>query len=131
MDLNHLFVYGTLKRGFSNHHFLKGARYLGPAMTLERYALYSSDYPLVVKEKAFTRIKGELYLVDHPALKRIDTLEGHPDIYYREKILVELDSLTPANSRIIEAWIYFYPEPEGEFLQDGVFPSSLDKGRDE
>ncbi|MBD3793206.1 MAG: gamma-glutamylcyclotransferase [Campylobacterales bacterium] len=34
-----LFVYGTLKKGFENHHFLDGAKFLGEATTKEKYPM--------------------------------------------------------------------------------------------
>ncbi|HBR05796.1 MAG TPA: gamma-glutamylcyclotransferase, partial [Desulfovibrio sp.] len=47
-----VFVYGTLKRGLSNHFFLREARFLGQAQTVERYALYEDEIPLVTRSQA-------------------------------------------------------------------------------
>ena len=44
--MTRVFVYGTLKRGGSNHSFLAGQRYLGPARTPPGFTLHSlGDYP--------------------------------------------------------------------------------------
>ena len=42
-------VYGSLKRGYYNHHFLQGARYQGRFITLRGYALLNlGAYPGMV-----------------------------------------------------------------------------------
>ncbi|GAL14235.1 hypothetical protein JCM19233_5247 [Vibrio astriarenae] len=39
--MQHLvFVYGTLRKGESNHHFIEQSEYLGMCETLPEYALY-------------------------------------------------------------------------------------------
>lgn len=35
-----MFVYGTLKKGFSNHYFLDGAKFIDYALTCEKYQRY-------------------------------------------------------------------------------------------
>ena len=75
---HNLFTYGTLKRGFSNNNLLlDGAEYVGTAKTLEKYSLYKSGIPYVIKGDAVSHIYGELYRVDELTLKIIDKLEGH------------------------------------------------------
>lgn len=59
-----VFVYGTLKRGRSNHFFLKGARLLGQALTVEKHALFEDEFPLVYKDDPQSRIQGEVYALD-------------------------------------------------------------------
>lgn len=55
-----LFIYGTLKRGFPNHHFfedqsLGSIRFVGKAKTIQKY-------PLIIDEK-----NGNLpFLIDSP-----------------------------------------------------------------
>ena len=111
-----LFVYGTLKRGFGNHHYLKTERYIGRAVTKEKYALYEAGIPCVVKNRPVCRIKGEVYEVTKETLRNIDLLEGHPFCYRREKIPVILE-----NGTRIEAWIYFYPHPQGKLNPTGIY----------
>lgn len=111
-----LFVYGTLKRGYGNHHYLSESEFLGKAITKKRYALYSDGIPFLVKEPPVSRIKGELYEVDSETLENVDLLEGHPSVYRREKIVVILE-----DGREVEAWAYFYPHPRGELLRSGEF----------
>lgn len=108
--MSHLvFVYGTLKRGFPNHHYMKSSRFLGAHRTVERY-------PLVVGGRHFSpslfpepgngrRISGELWEVDEETLGRLDELETvHlPTGYRREKARVEPEGGGPA----LDAWTYF------------------------
>ena len=111
-----LFVYGTLKRGFPNHHYLSGAEFLGRARTLERYTLYVDRVPYVVREEKVSFIKGEVYRVSDDILKRVDMLEGHPTHYRRERVKIVLE-----NRKVLEAWIYFYPKPVGRLEPSGEY----------
>lgn len=116
--MEYVFVYGTLRKGCSNHGLLQDAKFLGLARTREKYALYTQDIPYVVKDQAVSHIRGEVYQVDETGLGRLDILEGHPDWYAREKSAVYLDT-----GEKIQAWIYFFPEPHGELVQNGDFLS--------
>jgi len=93
-----LFVYGTLKKGFSNHHYLKNATFLGAAKT-------AVPYPMILKHKAFPYlidkpnkglyIQGELYKVDYQTLLILDELEGYPSHYTRHEIdIIQEDNQT-------------------------------------
>ncbi len=87
-----LFVYGTLKRGFANHFYLQGAKFLGEARTKERYPMVAPkrSYPYLIDRPGIGyHIEGELYEIDHRILKRIDRLEEYPLYYTRKTIVVE------------------------------------------
>ena len=73
-----VFVYGTLKRGGSNHSFLAGQIYLGDAALGYGFALYSlGEYPgLVAEPENPENVTGELWQVDAPTLAKLDALEG-------------------------------------------------------
>lgn len=110
-----LFVYGTLRRGLENHEeYLKNARYMGGALTQEKYALFLDDFPYLTKAAAVSRVAGELYLVDQETQARIDLLEGHPHQYRRELITVVTEQGEPQC-----AWVYFYPEARGRLVESG------------
>jgi len=111
-----LFVYGTLKRGFGNHHFLQHSHFIDTAHTKLKYALYVSGIPFVTEKVQVSRIYGEVYMVTEPTLKRIDALEGHPVWYCRKLIPVLLDK-----GGEINAWLYFNDRPTGSLVSNGIF----------
>lgn len=115
-----LFVYGTLKREFSNHYFLRKAEFVGPARTVERYALYVDEFPFVYPREKICPIIGELYDVDSATLSRLDALEGHPRLYRREMIEVERTN----SGSVVKAWIYFFPQRAGRLVSSGEYMPS-------
>lgn len=88
-----LFVYGTLRQGCPNHRLLFGSRYLGPATTAEPYVMVtqkSRSFPYIFKHPDLytTPIRGEMYEINQETVRQLDALEGHPDHYRRQQILV-------------------------------------------
>ena len=79
----YVFIYGTLKRGERNHRLLAGERFVGEAVTEPLYRLYDCGaYPALVEDAANGRaVRGEVYLVDPPTLRRLDALEAAPHLY--------------------------------------------------
>lgn len=112
----YLFVYGTLKRGFCNHHYLGDARYISPGKTLNDFALYTIEYPFLCHAPALYSVSGEVYQISQNDLARVDVLEQHPDDYCREVIDVLL-----ADGSQLQAWTYFHPQSQGRLLSEGVF----------
>jgi gamma-glutamylcyclotransferase (GGCT)/AIG2-like uncharacterized protein YtfP len=89
--VNTVFVYGTLKRGGSNHLFLRGQNYLGDARTAPGFTLYSlGDYPGMVRAPGDTHgVTGELWAVDDGCLAELDRLEGLDEgLYERIDVLL-------------------------------------------
>lgn len=124
MYLKHLvFVYGTLKRGFSNHFFLEGARCRGRARTREHYALYEGEYPFVFRKERVGPIYGEVYEVDTQTLMKLDRLEEHPDYYCRDQVEVVLD-----DGGSLTAWLYFFPAPQGRLIRSGEWSAPMQQG---
>lgn len=113
-----VFVYGTLKRGFSNHAWIADTQFLTEAETCERYALYVGEnpWPLLIENEPCYPVRGELYAVTPDELKRLDVLEECPQLYFRKEITVRTDSGEPCT-----AWAYFSPQPEGDMLPDGFY----------
>ncbi len=113
-----LFVYGTLKRGFCNHHFLSGRNtiFLGRARTEENLALFVGRFPYVTARKRICPISGELYLVDRNTLSRVDCLEEHPFWYKRSLTKVVLKDGT-----VWHAYLYFNDHPEGRLIKNGLY----------
>ena len=49
-----MFVYGTLKKGFLNHHFLDNAKFIDYSITWEKYQMHpciENGYPFVIKSE--------------------------------------------------------------------------------
>ncbi|XP_026836062.1 putative gamma-glutamylcyclotransferase CG2811 isoform X2 [Drosophila erecta] len=95
-----VFVYGTLKRGEPNHHWLTKkengqARFLGRGKTDTKFPLvvgtrYNIPF-LLARPGEGNHIEGEVYEVDQTMLSKLDILEDYPDYYDREQqtILME------------------------------------------
>lgn len=87
-----LFVYGTLKRGCSNHHHLAGQTFVGAARTVAGFRLYDlGGYPgIAVVAEDCAGVVGEIWSVDATALARLDAFEGvHEGLYRRASIALE------------------------------------------
>lgn len=88
-----LFVYGSLKKGFDNHHLLqKYTKRIGKAITIGKFGMFEDsfgNYPYLLPVSKM-RIHGELYLLERKELlEKLDRFEGVPEYYQRKKILVK------------------------------------------
>jgi gamma-glutamylcyclotransferase (GGCT)/AIG2-like uncharacterized protein YtfP len=75
-----LFTYGSLKKGYWNHHLLGDSLYIGKGVTYEKYALYNHTFPFAVHEEVedtnnVLPVLGELYHVTREVLDEVDSLE--------------------------------------------------------
>ncbi len=100
-----VFVYGTLKRACSNHHYLSDQKFVGEARTAPGFCLYAlGGFPgMVAKPDDRDGVVGEIWLVDADALVRLDGLEGLQEGLYRREIV---PLLAPYADRGIESYIY-------------------------
>ena len=90
-----VFVYGTLKRGEKNHHWLEGASWQGEA-ELNGVLLHDlGPFPMAVIGEG-TAI-GEVFAVEVRGFARLDELEGYPRLYDRQVL-----SLSDGR----QAWVY-------------------------
>ncbi len=112
-----LFVYGTFRKGYSEEKLIAGADLLGPAETVEQYALCLINNKPVVTKRPMSTIKGEVYSLTEEMLTKIDRLRRHPHINKRELVTVKLN-----DGNVVEAWLYFHMHP----LRDSVFIESGD-----
>jgi gamma-glutamylcyclotransferase (GGCT)/AIG2-like uncharacterized protein YtfP len=100
-----LFVYGTLKRGCSNHPFLVGQRFIRDARTAPGYRLYNlGAYPgLVAVAGDRDGVQGEVWSIDEACLAEIDFLEGlDQGLYRREPVPL----LAPFDGEPIDTYVY-------------------------
>ena len=92
-----VFVYGTLKKGKSNHDFLKDSKFLNDAK-IHGVTMYNlGHYPALVLS-GHASVSGEVYRVNSKTLEHLDHLEGHPVFYRREFVGLSTGQ---------EAWTYF------------------------
>lgn len=85
-----LFVYGTLKRGFTNNSLLDGQEFIRQATTLPFYRLHDSGpYPCLVKvSQNGNAIQGELWKVNDELIPTLDALEGSPELFARQEVAI-------------------------------------------
>lgn len=106
-----IFVYGTLKKGRTNHFFLEGCDFKGTYFTTNDVTLVHCALPFLVKRKG-QGCKGEVYEIDDSILRSIDYLEQHPNFYRREHIWVTQED----TGEQIKAWAYIHPDIfQGDF----------------
>ncbi len=80
-----LFVYGTLKRGCSNHGQLAGQTFVIEARTMPGFALFDfGGFPAIAAvEDDHEGVSGEIWEVDEAGMQRLDEFEGVPQGLYR------------------------------------------------
>jgi gamma-glutamylaminecyclotransferase len=103
--MSRLFVYGTLKRGGSNHARLAGQKFLAEAHTMPGYTLYSlGDYPGMIAQPADRHgVSGEIWEIDAATLVELDEFEGVPEGLYRRE---SVPLLPPHAKAAVETYLY-------------------------
>ncbi len=116
-----VFVYGTLRRGGSNHFRLAGAEFISAGTIAGR--MYRIDwYPGLVLDGAGDEIQGEVYSVGPDLLSALDIFEGlsageiEGSEYRRVQTLV-----MQRNSQPIDAWVWEWigTTEEAQRISDG------------
>lgn len=101
-----VFVYGSLKRGYHNHHLLMHSRFIGTGRTPPRFDLLDlGSFPAAIAGKH--QMTGEVFEIDNETLKDLDRLEGNGFMYLRKQIPVVVAG------RQIVVWCYLYLEDDG------------------
>lgn len=99
-----VFVYGTLKRGGSNHAWIEKQQYVAEARTKAEFRMYDlGGYPGMVRAEEGLSIEGEIWSVDEAGLARLDELEDIDGGEY-ERVLVPLEGAW-AEQRV-EGYLY-------------------------
>lgn len=119
--LTRLFIYGTLKRGASNHAVLADQHYLGDARTPPGYRLFIvADYPGLVRDPTDRRgVHGEIWEVNRPALDRLDAFEGVPEKLYRRDAI---ELLAPFADDKIQTYYYLRNIRGRRPIIEGLWP---------
>lgn len=123
-----LFVYGTLRRGFSSHEMLRTLRARFLAKGHVHGKLYDlGDYPgAVSSERDADQVVGEVYVLTNPAraFSVLDRFEAYDagnlalSLFERKETTVTL-----AGSEHVQSWIYWLrksrwlvrPVPSGDY----------------
>ena len=106
MKFTRVFVYGSLKRGFHNHPFLRGQRLIGEARSQPVYRLISlGSYPGMIETAAENArsIHGEVWEVDGACKERLDQLEG---VDYGHYTCVTAKLLPPFDQESVLTYLY-------------------------
>lgn len=101
-----LFVYGTLKRGGHNHHWIERQQFIDVARTLPLYRIHDlGGYPGMVHatEGQGLAIEGEVWEVDPAGLAKLDVLEDIEGGEY-ERVLIPLEGAFAG--RRVEGYVY-------------------------
>ncbi|MBX2986816.1 MAG: gamma-glutamylcyclotransferase [Bdellovibrionaceae bacterium] len=104
-----LFVYGSLKRGHSNHDRMTryGGVFLGSVETVEGYELrflHRGMAGVATMTRAHSgTVIGELYRV--PDIRPLNVFEGHPHYYRLEPIIIKNE-----NNQTKKVWAYIFQE---------------------
>jgi gamma-glutamylcyclotransferase (GGCT)/AIG2-like uncharacterized protein YtfP len=90
-QIHRVFVYGTLRRGHSNHALLEMSKFMGEAATLRPYWMITTGtFPILLDAapadfgQAPLAIAGEIYHVDDATLEQLDRLERKGRAYDRK-----------------------------------------------
>jgi gamma-glutamylaminecyclotransferase len=117
-----LFVYGTLKEGFFNHHINRGERLPGEFVTRQRFPLYLIGpryLPWLVNAPGEgEHVVGQLYRVDQAMLQVMDELErvGHAGWY--ERVTITVRSLDDDEPCPLDCHVYLGSQSRAD--ADGV-----------
>lgn len=101
---NLVMVYGTLKRGQRNAHYLRDAKFIGEARTLDHFDMLDVGFPVILPQKQETAfpVYGELYEVSDNELISLDRLEGEGRMYQRQVRAV----LTLKGKEVKQVYLY-------------------------
>jgi gamma-glutamylcyclotransferase (GGCT)/AIG2-like uncharacterized protein YtfP len=105
MNASPIFVYGTLRKGGSNHFRMEGSEFVGVGRISGQ--MHRIDWYPVLVCGGDSFVKGELYLVSDENLVALDVFEGitpdadQPREYRRVKATVSLES-----GESMDAWVW-------------------------
>lgn len=105
----HIFVYGSLKQGFTNHE-----RFLADCTKIRDAWIHGKmfdcgAFPAVIDDPDVkSTVQGEVFEIPVSRLKDLDWLEGHPDMYQRQT------RHTLAGNPVL---VYIFQQPTKDMLQ--------------
>lgn len=111
-----VFVYGTLKKGYNNNYLLSTSKYLGEYVTKDKFGMDSYVYyPAIFKTDSINKgyIVGELYEVEDHIMPYLDKLEGYPNHFDRQEIIVE-----DGGGNEEKALVYYYKNKPNNCIEN-------------
>jgi len=92
-----VYVYGTLKEGNSNNHYLDNAEFIEEAEFTANHTMFTllnnyngslyKRFPCLIKTPQIKNtIKGEIFKIDEETLMYLDQLESNGSMYQREEV---------------------------------------------
>tara|TARA_R100000734_G_C3317632_1_gene110970 strand:- start:3023 stop:3433 length:411 start_codon:yes stop_codon:yes gene_type:complete len=124
MDIDKVFVYGTLKKGFHNHDIIDGGNYIGTAQSVEKFNMINlGGFPAVLyNSDDGYQISGEIYQVTPKILQRLDILEGEGTFYNRvEDNFFMVNNKPRKNGQNLKCWIYILKDMPYNYNYDNVY----------
>ena len=101
MNTEKIIAYGTLKRGFHNHHYCRNAVEIRDCTIIGALFDTGWGFPAFRPDLGRDRIHAEIIEVPAADIPSIDCLEGVPHLYERQMIECEL-----ADGTTEEATVY-------------------------
>lgn len=124
------FVYGTLKNGQNNNYLLEDSKYVGQALTKEKYWMWDVGFPYLITEKPVFKdqpklhVVGDVYHVLNPrVVTSLDALEGVAHGHYK-KGLIDVT----LNGKLLKCTAYYVEQYERYSSEGNI--NSFPRGSD-
>lgn len=119
--MHKVFVYGTLlssasnpAKSFAEATIISKGHVIGRLYDLGWYPGYRPEARMDLPEPS--KVYGELVEVSDGNLEKLDSYEGYPSLYDRQKVFVHTED------GLEEAWVYVYNHKD-DLTQDQIIPS--------
>lgn len=115
-----IFVYGTLKKGFHNHHYLDTSKFLGNHKTEPIYTMKTNGGFPIVERGGQTSITGEVYKLSDEDLSGVFLLEGYTGVQHNPRNWYDTDTIV---TYFGEASIFVMAKDKNQLpiIENGVF----------
>tara|TARA_R100000781_G_scaffold94684_2_gene59007 strand:+ start:3216 stop:3812 length:597 start_codon:yes stop_codon:yes gene_type:complete len=118
-----VFVYGTLKMGGHNHHYLKDSKFvqhfLFPELTLIETGY---GFPAAIMNEG-SSVYGEIYQINNKTLLNLDRLEGEGSLYFRKERSITLEDL-----RGVRVKVYIWGRPT-HHIEESLYYWDIDDSK--
>lgn len=104
--MNKVFVYGTLKKGYSNAGLMKNASFIGNGYTCDLFRMGNVGFPVIMPDDEGKPVAGEVYEVDHDTMVRLDSLEAEGHMYDRIALPIVLVDDTGQSMDAPDCYLY-------------------------